>query len=356
MNAARRLRQANAVVRNARDRFLRPSALVRTADTPYVKLHDNGLVKLRYYAPAPGVSPVSTPLVIVPPLAINMLIYDLLPERSFVRYMTGLGFPVYMIDWGSPRVDQAHFTLSTYVKRLMPEFLGKVRQHAGTETLSLQGWSMGGGLCLAYISYHNDSNICNLVTFGTGIDGHANGVIGKQYRQLAGTLKRLRLDFRKVPARMAYSPAWLNVVGFKLSDPKGSLRGYRELLANLADRDYVVQHATQSAFIDNLEAYPGGVIRDWMSSVWLENETSRGRLTLGREHADFARVTANLLAIAGQGDTLANVDCCRPILSVVGSVDKEFFVGPGGHTGIMSGSQAPETTWKKAGEWLLARS
>ena len=38
------------------------------------------------------------PLVIVPPLAVNMLIYDLFPERSLVKYLLARGFDVYLID------------------------------------------------------------------------------------------------------------------------------------------------------------------------------------------------------------------------------------------------------------------
>lgn len=352
------LRQAGHIVRNARDRLLNPGRLIRTGNTPFEVLHDNGLVKLRYYAPATidaDAAPL-VPLVIVPPLAVNMLVYDLFPERSFVRHFTALGFPVYLIDWGSPGLQQAHYTLSTYVKRLMPEFIAKVREHSGQATLSLQGWSMGGGLCLAYTAYHQDKNIRNIITTGTAIDGHANGVLGRQYQVLSQWLSRLRLNARKIPASMAYSPGWVNVIGFKLSDPVGSMRGYRDLLMNLHDREYVSQHATQGAFIDNLEAYPGGVIRDWMASVWMENETARGQITLGREKANLRSITANVLGVAGQSDTLANVDCCKALLNVVGSTDKEFYVGPGGHTGIMSGSQAPTSVWKKTAEWLLQRS
>ncbi len=376
MIRASELRQAGHIVRNARDRLLSPGRLIRTGNTPYEVLHDNGLVKLRYYSPQDQSPPVQspqvqspqaplsqtgtakalTPLVIVPPLAVNMLVYDLFPERSFVKHFTSLGFPVYLIDWGSPGKQQAHYTLSTYVKRLMPEFVAKVREHHGSPTLSLQGWSMGGGLCLAYAAFHGDKDIRNIITTGTAIDGHANGVLGRQYQVLSEWLQKWRLDARKIPASMAYSPGWLNVIGFKLSDPVGSVRGYRDLIKNLHDRDYVSQHATQAAFIDNLEAYPGGVIRDWMASVWMENETARGRITLGREKAFLDQVTANILCVAGQNDTLANVDCCRGLMNVVGSSDMEFYVGPGGHTGIMSGSQAPNTVWKKTAEWLLQRS
>ena len=65
------------------------------------------------------------PLVIVPPLAVNMLIYDLFPERSLVKYFVAQGFDVYLIDWGMPTRKHTHYNLNTYVSEFMPEFLAK---------------------------------------------------------------------------------------------------------------------------------------------------------------------------------------------------------------------------------------
>lgn len=349
--AARRL---GAIVRNAGDRILRPDTLVNTAQTPYDILSDDGLVKLRFYQPQQQRHAV--PFVIVPPLAINMLVFDLFPERSLIRFLLEQGYAVYLIDWGKPTREHAHFTLSTYARKLLPGLLEQVRVHSAQTALTLYGWSMGGGIALVYTALSGDRDIRNLITVGTAIDGHANGVLGRQYASLNKALRRARLSLRKLPARWAYTPGWANVIGFKLSDPVGSVRGYVDLLRNLDDREYVVQHATQGAFIDRLEAYPGGVIRDWTHSVWLANEAGRGRISVGRERAYLDRIEASLLCIAGQNDTLANIDSCRALLDLVSSEDKEFFVAPGGHTGIVSGSQAPQTAWRKIADWLGSRS
>lgn len=369
MNAAVNPDRLRHIARNAADRLLRPQSLVSAGQTPFEVLHRNDIVSLRHYLPLEeGVIDVDghrvavnpqrqrVPLVIVPPLAINMLVYDLFPERSLVKYLLAQGFEVYLIDWGKPTRKHAHYTLSTYVKQLMPEFLQAVRAHSGQQELSLHGWSMGGGLVAAYTALSGDQNIRNIITLGTACDGHANGPLGRQYASMGRFLQRTRLSWRMVPARWSFAPGWINVIGFKLSDPVNSLRGYVDLFRKLDDRDFVASHANQGAFIDNLEAYPGGVIRDWMSSVWLENETNSGQMTLDGEVAYFSQVRANLLCIAGRGDNLANPDCCKRLMDVVGSPDREFYVSPGGHIGIVGGSQAPDSVWKKTVEWLVARS
>ncbi len=93
----------------------------------------------------------------------------------------------------------------------------------------------------------------------------------------------------------------------------GSLKGYWNLISQLHDREFVAQHANQAAFIDSLEAYPGGALRDWFASIWLENETAHGHFKVGKAVANFKDITCPVLGIAGKSDNLANVACCKPI-------------------------------------------
>lgn len=351
---ARTTRRIRHIARNAQDRLLRPETLVQAGQTPYDVIADDGLVKLRHYRPAEVRHAV--PFVIVPPLAINMLVYDLFPQRSLIRFLLEQGFNVYLVDWGSPTRRHAHYNLGTYACKLLPGFLQQVREHAGQQALTLYGWSMGGGIALVYAAISGDPDIRNIITVGTAIDGHANGLMGRQYAAMNQVIRRLGLSVRQLPSRWAYTPGWMNVIGFKLSDPVGSVRGYVDLLRNLEDRDFVVQHATQGAFVDRLEAYPGGILRDWSYSVWFENEAGRGRISVGRDTAHLEKINANLLCIAGTSDTLANVACCEKLLDLVSSEDKSLLVGPGGHTGIVSGSQAPEAIWAPMIDWLARRS
>ena len=157
-------------------------------------------------------------------------------------------FDVYLIDWGSPTRKHAGYTLATYVTKLLPEFLQAVRDHSGKQSLSLHGWSMGGGFALCYQAYTRDPDIRNIVTVGTALDGHANGQIGRQYAALNRALKAVGINFRRVPSSAAYAPAWINAIGFKLSDPVSSVQGYVDLIRNLDDREFMIQHANQECF------------------------------------------------------------------------------------------------------------
>lgn len=368
------LRQrARHILGNARDRLLHSTEMSQAGLTPYDVIHDDGLVALRHYRPLSDASievdgqglPVTrqrqrVPLVIVPPLAVNMLIYDLFPQRSLVKYLLARGFDVYLIDWGTPTLRHAHYNLNTYVVELMPDLLARVRAHSGEQDLSLHGWSMGGILALCYCGLHDDRHIRNLVVLGAPVNSHASGALGKVYQFVSARAGWVRehTGFRihNLNPRLLYTPGWVNTIGFKLTNPVGSVMGYWDLVRRLGDRDFVVEHATNAAFLDRMVAYTGGIVQDMMVRIWIDNEMADGRMPVGDREARLDRVQANLLAFAGKSDTMVTRDALVTLMDLVNSDDRSFHVIPGGHMGILSGSKAPGTAWQMTADWLAERS
>ena len=366
-------RQGALYAGNAFDRVFRAASLVQAGQTPFETLHSDGLVSLRYYPPLQEdfieldgmVIPVErkthrTPIVIIPPLAVNMLIYDLFPQRSLVRFLRAKGFEVYLIDWGIPKREHTHYNMHTYVAELLPAYLNRVREHSGEQELSLHGWSMGGMFTLFYSALSKDQHIRNAIVLGLPIDSHASGAIGWMYQRIADVAgvvrKRTGFKLHDLKPHWFYTPGWANTIGFKLTNPVGSVMGYWELLVRLGDREFVTNHATTSAFLDRMVAYPGGVIQDTVVRVWIDNQLAKGRIQIGEDFARLENVNANLLAIAGQEDTLATPGAAKRVMDHVSSADKTFRVAPGGHMGILAGSKAPRASWLELAEWLSVRS
>ncbi|MCC6375039.1 MAG: alpha/beta fold hydrolase, partial [Moraxellaceae bacterium] len=360
---------ARRILNNANDRIFRARDLVLAEQTPYEVIYSNDLVKLRHYLPitqnevmVDGIAMTvnknthKVPLVIVPPLAVNMLIYDLFPERSLVKYFVAQGFDVYLIDWGMPTRKHTHYNLNTYVSEFMPEFLAKVREHSGQQQLSLHGWSMGGIFTLCYTALTHDPDIRNLVILGTPINSHASGAIGKVYQAIERRAEWVRKNtgFRihNLNPQWLHTPGWANVVGFKMTNPMGSLMGYWELVVKLADRQFVVNHATTSAFLDKMVAYPGGIVQDMMVRIWIDNELAKGYMQLGKNEARLADIQCALWAGAGKSDNMVTKAAVETLMDHVSSSDKEFVVVAGGHMGILSGSKAPSDVWPKVAAWL----
>ena len=358
---------------NGRARLFDAQQLSQAEQTPYETLFDDGLVKLRYYPPLTEsaiplsdgtVVPVSqttqrTPLVLVAPLAVNMLIYDLFPQRSLVRYLRARGFELYMVDWGRPGRHHNHLSLSSYFADYMPKLLVQVRQHSGEQKLSLHGWSFGGLFSLCYAALGNDPDINNLVLIGAPTDYHRNGALGGQYRALSRRAKWIRkrtgLRIHDVPADLLRSPGWVNSLAFKLTNPIGSLQGYWSLMKNLHDRDFVASHATNGAFLDDMVAYPGGVIQDIIRYLWTDNVVAHGQLPMEGTDGHLNQVTANVLNITGANDPIVTPECSQAMKPLIRSKDKTFVTIDGGHMGILGSAAAQKQSWGRIAEWLIER-
>ena len=357
---------------NAKQRLFRAESLVQAEKTPFEVIYQKDIVRLRYYPPLKE-SEIEVdgqtikverkthkiPLVMVAPLAVNMYIYDLFPERSLVKYLRAKGFELYLIDWGRPGWDHNHYTISSYFAEWMPKLLSQVKEHSGSQKLSLHGWSFGGLFSACYASL-GDKDIVNLALVGAPGDYHANGSLGEQYKRIAKRLQWLenKTGWRVHNTRRRWwrSPGWMNSLSFKLTNPVGSIQGYLDLLKNLHDEEYVISHATNGAFLDNMVAYPGAVIQDVIQYLWADNTVAQGVLPMKNPEGHLSDVEANILLVAGKQDPIVTRECSEALLKYVSSTDTTVLEVNGGHMGILSGSKAPKTIWPNVAEWLAERS
>lgn len=348
-------------MRNFRDRLLDGASMVQAGQTPYAVIHEDGLSHLRHYLPLPG-HPIryATPVVLVAPLAINMLIYDLFGHRSLVRYLLEQGFAVYLIDWGRPDRQHAQRNFHSYVIHAMPQMLTHARLHSGAEQVSLHGWSMAGIFVLLYMAYHRDPQVRNLMVLGSPIDAHASGRIGRLFarsNQLWDWVeRRTGLHPRFLPVQLLHTTGTANALGYKLLDPLTTLRSHAKMLRQLDQRQIVEGHATLGAFLNRMVDYPGGINRDMLVKVWMDNPLKQGTFKLGGRRIYLTDITVPLLVVAGSSDNIVTMESLRPLMRLTGSRDQKMLIAPGGHVGMMSSEEAAVVFWPQMARWLAARS
>lgn len=342
--------------------------------TPFDVVVRNGLMTLRYYPPLKETSievggetmPVATarhaiPVLLVPPLAADPLNFDLLPNRSLVKFLLAKGFKVYLVDFGSPKARHADYGLGDYAARMLPDAIAALRAHHGGRDLSLLGYCMGGLFSLVYQGWAADAGIRNIVTIAAPIDSRAVGMAGGLVEAMQVPIRLIRrlTPFRldKISARRLMMPGWMASNIFKLSNPVGVIQGYVDLLMNLWDREYLRENRTVAKWFNDMHAYPGGIVKDFVVRVGLDNALAKGRIELADGvTSDFSSITCPYLAIAGKTDQIVTLDAARKVMEVVPATDKQFAEAPGGHAGVFAGSKAPVTTWTIAADWLALRS
>jgi hypothetical protein len=75
------------------------------------------------------------------------------PGNSFVEFLLGEGFDVFLVDWGVPDEEDADMGLAEFV---CDELHWAVREtlRRGADELTLLGWCIGGTLCAMYCALH----------------------------------------------------------------------------------------------------------------------------------------------------------------------------------------------------------
>jgi polyhydroxyalkanoate synthase len=301
------------------------------------------------------------PLILVPPLGVYAWIFDLMADRSLVRYFLARGFEVYLIDWGKPGPEEAELSLETYTLNWFPKAVEVVQSHSGQKEVSLIGYCMGGLLSLIYTAARGSDVVRNIVTIASPVDLHkmTNGV-GKISKLLSGPTGLIRRVTGPQLAKL--NPSIFHVDGkvlsllFKASSPMGTITSYIDLMKHLADDDYVSRYMTMNEWFTNMPDYPGATVRELLMKLGIANRLNRGHFNVGGHEVSFGRIKSALLAFAGDSDVIATVASASAIMSVVGSLDKTFQVVPGGHAGVFTGSKAAHSTWSIAADWLELRS
>ena len=363
---------------NGLDWLFKRDTMIKSGRTWFELVHDGDLMSVRYYE-LPEDDEIElvdgshmsiqrdqhpVPLVLVPPLGVTTETFDLMPQRSLVRYMVAAGFRVYLVDWGKPKKEHAHLGLKDYSYTMLGTALEKIRKHSDSNQLSLMGWCLGGLLCLLHQGQMQDPDIRNIVTIASPIDlesgsGVMSGLAGAAQAlngpaQLVSSYSRFRLVTLN-PDRL-YIPPWLTTLVFKMTDPVGSVTTYWDLVTRLWDREFVESHSTTSDYLNNMLMYPGGILKDMAVKVLRDNQLAKGKIEVGDRLAELDRIQSSLLAFAGETDHLVPPDIAKKSVEIIASKDKDFRIVAGGHMGVIIGSKAQGAVWAQSAEWLAERS
>lgn len=350
----------SSYLNKTKQRIFNRQSLVNYANTPYDVIYDDGLTKLRHYSASKNQPTHKTPIFFVTPLAVSTAIYDLLENRSLVRFLTEQGFSIYIVDWGKPDRKHSKLGFNYYVAEALPHLVKAIKDYEQVSQISMHGWSMGGMFAYLYTAFSKDDSIKNLVLLGTPVDAHASGYVGKLSNMADKVYEKaeqlIKLHPRQLPHFVLHSYGWANVLAFKAVDPIGTVKTYLKMFRNMHDEQKMKENATKSDFLLRMYDYPGRVVRDIAIGFWLENKVIKGTFKIKNELIDLSHITANLLVISGANDALVTTECATPILDIVASTDTTHLEIPGGHVSIVCSKKTCNDAWPMMADWLAKRS
>jgi len=93
------------------------------------------------------------PLLIFPPWINKYYILDLRPENSFVRWLVGQGYTVFLVSWVNPDPDMAEKGFDDYMRDGIFAALDAVEKATGVRDPNCVGYCIGGTLLAATLAY-----------------------------------------------------------------------------------------------------------------------------------------------------------------------------------------------------------
>jgi polyhydroxyalkanoate synthase len=313
------------------------------------------LNKTKLYRYIPVVAPESRhpiPLLLVFALMNRPTILDLRPGHSFIEYMVGRGYDVYLLDWGVPGLEDKDLKFDDYVLDYMTRAVRKVKALSGSAEISLLGWCIGAILTTIYASMRPDDGLRNLLLLTAPLDFSKPRAL-----TFARWTDEKYFDVDRVLSAFGNMPGEMIDYGAKALKPiENYISNYLKLWDNLDNARAVESWHAMNTWVTDICPMAGGAYRQLIVDLYRHNRLMKGELKIRGELVNLKRLRANLLTVIAEGDHITPPCQSEAILSKISSRDTEIFRVPGGHIGIMAGSGAQKLTWPHIDQWLGARS
>ena len=326
--------------------FASPAPVV--GHTPKEAVLERGTLHLYHYLPVTS-EIYRVPILIVMATSNRGYILDLAPGQSFVEYMIGRGYDVYLIDWSPPTSADSGLRFEDYTLRFIPECVQRVREDSGEHDLTVIGYCMGGVLSVMWAALHPDDQPANLVCFTTPIDFSRMELFAKWS-------DRRYFDVDKLVDSTGNVPSELIFTSFDMLRPATRIVGQIQLWENMWDESFVRSFRAFERWSTDTLPLAGEYFRETIKELIWENRLHKNELVIGGRRADLRSITAPLLHAMAEHDHIVPYDAAKPLIGHVGSADKEEIVLKGGHVSLVAGPNAVKRLWPRLDAWLGVRS
>ena len=287
----------------------------------------------------------SGPAVLIVPSLINRhYILDLLPERSFARYLAAQGLRPLLLDWGEPGESERDFALADYIAGPLINAFAAALESTG-RPVAVLGYCMGGLLSLA-LALQRSADIACLALLATPWDFHADAP--EQERLLASAIEALPLyagaagplPVEAIQALFAALDPFLaerKFVHFAGLDPQGT-----------AARDFVALED----WINDGVPLARNVALECARSWYRDNQPARGLWQVGEQPIRPEGCTKPALVVVPSRDRIVSPASAEPLAAAIPGAD--VLRPPFGHIGMMASPSAPQAVWQPIADWLRA--
>jgi polyhydroxyalkanoate synthase len=306
----------------------------------------------RYLPVKPPEERYPIPLLLVYALINKPFIFDLAPGRSFIEYMVEQGFDMFLLDWGTPGIEDKNIRFDDYVTEYLSRAVRKVARVSGAREISMLGYCIGATLAVVYAALYPEAPIRNLILLTAPIDFSQ-----QPEGSMAMWLEEGRFDVDKAVNSLGNIPGELIRFWAKMLKPAENFVGvYANLWKQLGDEAAIRGWQAINRWVEDVIPFAGEAFRQFVKEYVRENKLIRGEHVIHGQPVDLSNIHASLLNIVAKYDHLVSQAQAESIMDLVSSPDKELKVIPSTHVGIMASRRAKGKLWPEVVAWLGPRS
>lgn len=319
------------------------------APTPKEVIWTRNKTKLyRYISEQPKKHKI--PLLMVYALINKPYVLDLTKGGSLIEYLVNQGYDVYLLDWGTPGLEDRNMKLDDFIMDYIPRAVKKVMKKSNVDEVSLLGYCMGGTMTSIFAALHPELPIRNLVFMTSPFDFENTGPYGEM-------LDEQFFDIDKVVDTLGVVPPEMIDMGNKLMKPMANIYGPYVSLVDRADNEkFITSFKLLQKWLNDGIPFPGEAYRQWIRDFYQKNKLIKGELVVRGHKVELKNIKANVLNLSGQHDLIAQPHMVEALMDSISSKDKQYMNLPVGHTSITFGSKAVKITYPTISNWLADRS
>jgi polyhydroxyalkanoate synthase len=289
------------------------------------------------FCPANPAKEKAGAILMVPSMINGPEILDLLPGRSFVRWMAEQGFDVYLLDWGKPATDAGLRVLDAGVLQRLIDAAGVVHDHHGGPVDAL-GYCMGGTLLLGAAATR-PALFKRLVLLSAPWDFHA-GDPRMMAQVITGTPSALSL----LEEKSALPVDWIQNV-FARVNPRIALDKFAAFLEMPEGSEEEKVFIAVEDWLNSGQDLSAGVARSCIMDWYAQNKPVKGGWV------DLTALAGHpVLVVAAGKDILVPPESAA---AVVQSLPHALAIRPPcGHICLMAGRTSRTMLWEPVRDWL----
>lgn len=299
---------------------------------------------VRYFEPTER---KSEPLFIVMPLINQWGVFDLLPGKSVVRRLVAAGIPVYLLDWGTPKDEDAEVGVSELLDNVMRRAVDRARRHAQqrweTDQLDALGYCVGGVFLSTFCGLYPDT-FRKVALLAAPIDFRHAGRLGTWANAESFPVDVIIDNYGNFPAE-------LMAESFTYLKPSTTSAKWKGLWERFEDEGFREMWKAIEEWNGGHVDFWGEAYRSYIHNCYFGNTLMGEGWPVGGRVADLRKVQTPLHVFAADRDHICPPAAAFGIKDVWGG-EVECTTLKGGHVGICLSSRLTNalSAWSKGPE------